>query len=389
MKNTLFTILAITLLGACGQKSGSDVTTEQNDVTPAVEQSVSLRREQIQKSGISWSPVERHEISPTITANGTVVVLPQNKAAVSSKIDGRIEQFLVQEGQNVQKGQVLMSITSSAIFDIQQAYLQARADLIFLEKELERQKTLSGQQVGATKNYEEARSKYARATGDMQTAAAKLRYLGISTEQLNSHEQPQLARSVTITAPISGNISSIAVNLGASVSEGAALCNIVGLDDLHAHFEIFAKDISQIRAGQQASIRFNNLDAPPLVSKVEFISKEMSPETRTYSVHIPLANAAKNGYLPGMPLSAEIQLSGGSTMLAIPESAVLHDGTQTYCFVVTEKDADNLMFEKVMFEPAVQGGGWVGLPVGLLAGKQVVTQGANLIDGAMRKGDME
>jgi membrane fusion protein, heavy metal efflux system len=388
MKNIFFSIILLTLFARCGNKTAPE-TAQTNAETPAASETIRLSRGQLEKSGIALGQPELRSIATTLTANGMVVVLPQSKATVTSKIGGRIEQFFIHEGQQVKKGQVLMSIASNAIFDLQQAYLQAKADLMFWEKELERQKTLSSQNVGATKNYEEARSKYAHTQGDVQVAAAKLRYLGIDLGNLDNPDRLNLAQTVVITAPISGNVSSVLVNLGASVGEGTTVCNIVGLDDLHAHVEVFAKDIGRVQPGQMTFIRFPNTALPQLRAEVEYISRELNPDTKTFSLHVHLPASKGNSYLPGMPIIAEIQTRAGARTMALPEAAVLHDGRASYCFIALNPDKETIDFQKIVFEPTLQNGGWIGIPEGLLTGKTVVLRGANLIEGQMRRGEME
>jgi membrane fusion protein, heavy metal efflux system len=385
MKNILFSAAILLFLAGCGNQN----TPENTDATPATAAStekISLTADQMQKSGIEVAIPTEQGIAAALTVNGTVAVLPEGKATVSSKIAGRVEQILVHEGQNVQKGQVLARVSTSVLFDIQQAYLQAKADLIYLEKELERQKTLSQQQVGAGKNYEEAQSKYARAKGDLEAAAAKLSYLGIGTEQLNNPGQLSLAKSVAITAPIAGNVSAIHVHLGAPVNEGTLLCNVVGLDHLHAHVEVFAKDIALVSPGQTAVVRFPNSSLPEINAKVEYISRELSTDSKTYSIHIPLPANGKN-WLPGMPLQVDIHTNKVQA-LAVPEAALLHDGTETWLFVANSMPDGTMAFEKVNVMPTLRGGGWVALPDAGLTGKKVVVKGAHLIHGEMKRGEM-
>lgn len=386
MKHIIFSIITLTILAGCGSNAPEQAA---QSAAVASENTITLTREQLQKAGIELGQPEQRKIAATLTANGRVAILPDHKATVTARINGMVEQFFVHEGQQVKKGQALMSISASAIFDIQQTYLQAKADLIFLQKELERQKTLSGQQVGATKSYEEVQSKFARANGDLQVAAAKLHYLGIEPASLDRTDHLQLAKTVVVSAPISGNITDISVNLGASVGEGTILCNIVGLDDLHAHIEVFAKDIAFVKEGQEVTIRFPNSAAAAMETKVEYISRDLDPVTKTYSLHIPLAAAKQNNYLPGMPVVAEIKTQGGIPVTALPESALITDGQKVYCFVVDNPGPDKVNFQKLEFEPGLRSGGWMAVPEHLLNGKTVAVRGANLVDGEMRKGEME
>ena len=68
---------------------------------------------------------------------------------------------------------------------------------------------------------------------------------------------------------------------------------------------------------------------------------------------------------------------------------VLVDGTETYCFIQESQNGQETTFRKIIFEPVLRGGGWVGLPEDLFKGKSIVVTGANLVDGEMRKSEME
>jgi cobalt-zinc-cadmium efflux system membrane fusion protein len=381
-------LFAASLLSACNSGNAPAETETTTAAAPAVE-TVSLLRTQVNTYGITAVSAELREMSPTLYANGTVVVLPEDRATVNAKIAGQVERFFIHEGQNVRAGQPLMSITSSAIFELQHRYLQAKADLVFLEKELERQRTLSSQNVGATKNYEEVQSRYFRAKADLQTASAQLKYLGIGLDGLQNPDQLDVTRSVTVTAPIDGNVSEVMVNLGASVGEQVPLCHIVRLSDMHAHVAVFAKDIGLVREGQTVSVQFPNTGLPAVQADVEHISKEMDPDQKTYALHVHLPAVKGNSFLPGMPVTAQIQTTEKRRTLAVPEAAVLHDGSEYYCFVALDSGGEKIDFQKVVFEPTVQSGGWVGLPEAQFQGKTVVVKGTNWVDGELRKGEMQ
>src|SRR3954470_5738623 len=56
-------------------------------------------------------PVKRGDLQITVLATGTVQ--PENRLEIKPPIAGRIEQVLVQEGQNVKKGQLLAWMSST------------------------------------------------------------------------------------------------------------------------------------------------------------------------------------------------------------------------------------------------------------------------------------
>ncbi|MEI6409137.1 MAG: efflux RND transporter periplasmic adaptor subunit [Bacteroidota bacterium] len=385
MRNTFFILFILLLGSSCREKNESA-----NNVSlpaPTLPERITLTREQMKMMGIETGAATTQALASGFSANGIVAVLPQNRAAVTAKMGGRLEEILVHEGQNVRKGQILFKIASSAVFDIQQSYLHAKADLLLLEKELDRQRSLQNSNAGAAKNLEEVQSHYFRAKADLESAAAKLQYLGISTDKLQQADHLQLSPAFPVIAPIAGNVTEIPISLGQSVGEGITLCNIVNASEhLHAHVEVFAQQATAIREGQPVLIHFPGGQHADMRSNVEYVSREINPNTRTVSLHVPLPDG--NGIVPGMPLVAMVEQKPES-MPALSEAAVLHDGASLYCFVVEKEDAGAVTFRRSPLTARLNTQGFFGLDQAATNGKRFAISGVPILEGELKKGVMQ
>jgi cobalt-zinc-cadmium efflux system membrane fusion protein len=377
----------ISMLGLLAGCSNSSQPNTQKVTSPNAQGTISLTTGQLHMMGIEIGSVELRQIPTTIIANGTVMVLPQNRASVTAKSAGRIEEILVHEGQNVKKGQPLFRLAVPGLIDIQQAYLHARADLIFLEKEYERQRVLQAGNAGAAKNLEEVQSKYFRAKSDLHSAESKLTYLGVATDGLVDPDHLRLTPMITVYAPIGGNVTEVPISLGQSLPENAALCQIINAaEHLHAHVELFARDAGSVQEGDQVVLRFADGRHPEVRSKVEYISQELNATTRTVSLHVPIPDG--KGIVPGMPLQAIFEHAPVKKCSA-PEAAILAEGESFFGFVVEKESEGKVTFRRKPLLAGAPSEGFVPLDTSIHPGTRMALRGAYILEGEMKKGDMQ
>jgi cobalt-zinc-cadmium efflux system membrane fusion protein len=95
-------------------------------------------------------------IKSTVKLTGRVELPPSGKAIAGSNLEGKVSAVHAMAGRYVQKGQKLFTIQNLEIIDWQQQLKMKQANLIFLEKELIRQKELSDEEITPVKSYESA-----------------------------------------------------------------------------------------------------------------------------------------------------------------------------------------------------------------------------------------
>ncbi|WP_192811714.1 hypothetical protein [Pontibacter sp. BAB1700] len=126
---------------------------------------------------------------------------------------------------------------------------------------------------------------------------------------------------------------------------------------------------------------------------VYLIGKEISPE-RTVQVHAHMEEEDKD-LVPGMYVQARVALNG-QEVLALPQTAVVHDNGNNYIFLFTgdEKEGQTVMkrFRMVPVERGTEEGGYVqvALPAGIdTAAANFVTKGAYSLLAKMRNAEEE
>lgn len=259
---------------------------------------------------------------------------------VTPEIEGlSVTEILAEEGDVVEKGQVLARLSESQV-EIQIA--QTQASLARNDAALAQAKNQIEQaQINVDRSVTELnRTKKLRTSGvatveqfDLKQAAFDL-----SNSQLNG---AKLALEVTkadrmgidatmadldlrksrteIKAPVAGYISRRTVQLGGIASASReAMFNIVANGTVKLLAEVPESDLPRVKLGQKATIVVNGIDKP-IEGEVKLISPEVNESTRIGMAHIRVADGAR------IPLGsfgrATIALAAGDGV-ALPLTAV-------------------------------------------------------------------
>jgi HlyD family secretion protein len=361
---------------------------------------------------------------PILSAAGYVIA--RNKVEVGSKITGRIVSLEVEEGDFVQRGQIIArlddqevrakinhALAGVAAARARLAELEAgprpqelgranaeveraQADLRDAELNYRRSAQLASGGVVAQQEVDNARARYemARAAlhreqeqSDLTRAGARKETISLSRAQVKEAEaelslaQAELENTI-IRAPISGLVFARYVSLGEMVTtsftsdRGAkqALVAVGDLNDLQVEMDISEADIAKVQLGQTATIipdayaerRYNGL--------VEYIASVADRQKATIKVKVRVQDP--NEFLrPDMGVKVTCYAAGQSppesqSALMLPGSAVVERQGRQVLFVVSGT--------KAVMRPVTVGrrdGGQVEILDGVQAGESVIISG--------------
>lgn len=361
--------------------SGKDKDATIESVTkPKEVDRITLTKEQNQAVGIKLGSVQKQMVSEEIKVNGQVDLPPGSRATVSLPISGKIKLVNVLPGQAVRKGEVLATLESFEFIQMQQDYLQNSNQLIFLNKEMERQKTLTNEHVGARKNYEQAEANYRSTKALVQSLEAKLQMLGIPVSSLNTNGK--INATVPITSPVTGYVSTTNVNLGKETTPGQALFEIVDKRNMHIELTVFEKDASKIKEEQKVIVRMN--DNPEKINAtVHLVGKTLEGESRTLNVHAHINNKKSEiNLIPGAYVNAWI-MTGSRMANVVPVATVVRKGEHGYIF--TQEKPNEFKRIKVQIGSSTDNGNVEIISPENLENRQLVTTGAYLLDAEFAK----
>ena len=283
-----------------------------------------------QRFSVAEAAVRRE--ADQILANGVIAADVSRTYPVNSLSSGRVVDIKARLGDDVQNGQLLLTMTSpdmaQAISDLQ----KFRANEALTKTQLDRAQVLNSHGVLAQKDLEVAQDAYNKAKIDTQTAEERIRILGGDPQQPSSQ--------IEIHAPVSGTIIEQNVTSAAgikSLDNAPSLFTIADLSNVWVLCDVFENDLARVRVGDRAEIELNAYPNRRLTGRVANISKLLDPNTRAAKVRIELTNEA--GILrPNMFASVHFVSQGTETRTVVPASAVLRLQDRDWVFIkLTDK----------------------------------------------------
>ncbi|AMU16228.1 efflux RND transporter periplasmic adaptor subunit [Burkholderia cenocepacia] len=288
--------------------------------------------------------------------NATGYVVPQRKAAVASKGQGRVEWLGVLEGTRVKKDEIIARLESN---DVQASLAQARAqvqvsranfgvaqaELKDAEIALRRTSALApkGAVPAAQLDIDTARVNKARATLASDQAA-------IVSAEANAQAAQVAVDQTVIRAPFDGIVLAKHANVGdnitpfssASDSKGAVV-TIADMDTLEVEADVAESNIAKIRAEQPCEIQLDALPDMRFAGRVSRIVPTVDRSKATVLVKVRFVDRDER-VLPDM--SAKIAfLSKPATpqdrqpVTAVQASAVVERDGRPVVFVVKDDSA--------------------------------------------------
>ncbi|WBV42251.1 efflux RND transporter periplasmic adaptor subunit [Pseudoroseomonas cervicalis] len=330
---------------------------------------------------VAVSPAQRGPVPLEITANGNVVA--EATVTVRSRVDGQIEKVHAQEGQRVERGQVLFTLDSrmaQAQLAQQEAQLaRDRALAVRARADATRYTSLRGEGFAAAQRYEQAQA-------DAASAEANLR----GTEALIAQTRLTLDYA-TIRAEITGRLGALPITEGNLVRAGeqTALATITQTDPIQVQFSVPERWLPEIRAAMQrgeASGALPRVTAhppgdshPPVQGQLFFVDSQVDTTSGTVQLKARFPNA-DSALWPGQYVNVVLVPRTEPDALSVPVQAVqTGSGGERYVYVV---DGQSRARRRAVTLQRVVGGRAV-LRAEIAAGDKVVTEGAQLLtDGA-------
>jgi len=322
--------------GGCGGPANGDAA------KPAAEKDREAVRIPVQVASVELGPV-------SAAYEGTATLEARREATVVARTSGLLLDLKVEEGDRVEKGQVL------ARLDAEQHRLevaQAKATLDRLQREFKRTKELHEKKLVSADEFERVRSEL-----EAQQAAYDMAKLQLSYTE--------------ITAPIKGVISTRLVKEGNWIQEQQPLYRIDDFQPLEAKLHVPERELSLLESGYPVSVTTDAVPGQSFHGSVARISPVVDPDTGTFDVTVSMPN--EDGSLkPGLFVRARIVYDQRQDVPLIPRTALLTEDGMSSVFVVEEGVA-----HKRDIQVGYDDGHSVEVASGLEKGQQVVTIGQN------------
>ncbi|WP_175580766.1 efflux RND transporter periplasmic adaptor subunit [Paracnuella aquatica] len=342
MKRVIIIFTAIVLLLSCG---GKEATNEQAK-EPATEEHaeeghseaegniVSLTEEQMKTAGIELGTIELKNLTTSIRANGTLTVPNQNKALVTSVNSGVLKTLLIQPGNYVRKGQAIASIVNPDVAQLQQELQTTNAQINLAEIELRRQRELVEGNAAPLKNVQRLQTELATLRATRNALSKQLSAMGISAASVS---KGNIVTTITITAPISGTVSTVSAQIGSPVDQSTPIAEIVNNSLLHLDLFVYEKDLPKLHKNQVIHFTLTNNPGKEYDAKIYSIGTAFASESKTIPIHA-MVFGDKEGLIEGMNITALVSI-GTSVLPAVPTNAIVSNQGQDFIFIKTDQAA--------------------------------------------------
>lgn len=369
----IFAGLALALSARMSGSRGhaADKETSDSPKPPFVHQGSNLvvPQDSALRSRLVVQPVALQDTPHNLLLPATVEADPAHMVTILPPVAGKVVKLLVQLGDHVAKGQPLAVIESG---DLAQAYAddeKARDALHHAERTLERVRGLNNAGAGAVKDLEQAVSDAAQVRAEFDRAEARLKQIGVPLQPKGK------SRLLTLTAPMSGSITTLTTASGAVINDlSASLMTVANLDSVWVTANVPESDIAAIHHGQSVDLSFPAYPAQLFHGTVAFVSAVLEPDTRRNKVRITFGNPSGK-FKPNMFANVSFKVPQKSTVV-VPNSALLMDNDSTVVLV----EVAPWSFVKRSVVPGYGEGEGAHIDQGLHPGDRIVVKGGVLLN---------
>jgi membrane fusion protein, multidrug efflux system len=194
------------------------------------------------------------------------ITAADKRAELAARTEGVIATLALSKGGTVNAGTVVMTLEGPETVAQEKI---AEISLAQAERDLE-----VAERLFASGNTSESQRNTARTARD--AAAAELKRTQAAADRLR------------LTAPFTGIVDTLSVELGEWVQTGTPVATILALDPILVKAEISELDLGSVAIGATARVRLVN--GTEMEGTVRLIAREATAQTRTFPVEIALPN---------------------------------------------------------------------------------------------------
>ena len=301
---------------------------------------------------VSTARSATQEWEQTLTAVGTVV--SAEGVVVRNEVPGVVTRLAFDSGQRVHKGDVLVALDP----EVEQAQLRA---------------TRARLRLAATESTRSSKLFAAGAIPQQKLDADKSALASLSADALQLKEV--LNRKV-IRAPFDGQLGIREVDVGQVLAVGTRIVTLESVTAANVDFSMPQEELPLLNVGMPVRLGVQAADPSAETGTLVAVDPVVDPATRMVRVR---AAVPPQGALlrPGMFVRAAVVLPRRATVVAVPQTAVVHASYGDSVFKVERESRPVRLVARQQFVRLGETrGDFVAVTEGLQAGVEVVSAGA-------------
>lgn len=310
-----------------------------------MEEAATLAMKSSEYISVTVQKVEEKTVNRNFEANG--VFEPSQELKLMAETSGAIVAIQRRKGDYVKKGDLILQIDDRLI---RSDYTIAKLNRDQAEKDLKRFENLANTDAITKKQLEENEKAFKIA--DAQLAALKKRL-----------------DDTQVTAPISGFINEDYYEMGALVSPGMPLADIINKTPLKLTVKVTETEIAKVKTGDELAVRVNAVSNQDFTGKVKFISDKADASFK-YEVELVMDSKNQDQIKPGMFGTAQFEFSQEEKVLKIDRKSIAGSLKNPGVYLINDGAA---VYRPVKINPLDDG--TVEVLEGLSAGDEVIASG--------------
>jgi RND family efflux transporter MFP subunit len=367
------------------------------------------------------TPARADTISEPRTFVGAVQ--PIRRSIVGSAAAGRIEQFLVNEGDAVRAGQPLahlrrgiisaelaaakgqLAVRQAELAELEKAYQeefeQAQAKLAYAQAlqayrtaKLERSRSLgssvsreifeddSSQAAQALASLREAQSAVRMFTGGARQMKIEQARAWVETQTAEAQRLQEQYERHTMFAPFDGWVSAEHTEVGQWVMQGDPAVEIVELSEIDVEIAVVEDFIANLHTSVEGSVDVPSLPEERFTGRVAMINPQADARAHTFPVKVRIQNRLENGQpLLKAGMFARVTLAVGkpTPCVLVPKDAVVLGGPSPMVFVAAagggKAGGGKTMVKPVPVSLGPAQGTWIAAIGDIKPGESVIVEG--------------
>lgn len=319
---------------------------------------VTIDPEVQQNMNIKTEVIKRKNLSSKVITNGVLTTDETREYIITTRVSGWVEKLYVNyTGQRVRKGTKLMDIYSPELVAAQQEFLTSLSYQSSVEQSGIQEISKSGDDL-------------------LENAIRKLQLLDVTDEEIKRLKETREVRTyLTLYAKSSGTVIHKNVIEGEKIMAGMPLLKIADLNILWLTADIYEYELSKVKLGAKAEIKYNFLPGKIYKGEITFIYPTLDPKSRTATIRINIPNY-KDELKPSMFANVIIEGEDLGLHPLVPENAVLRSGTKDVVIIVLGHGK----FKPQEVQLGSYADGYYQVLEGLQGGNVIVTSAQFLID---------
>lgn len=255
-------------------------------------------------------------------------VASDNEAQLSTIVMGSVTSVLVDVGEKVNKGDILVRIKDDQILaqksQLEANMVQAEANLENTEKNYNRIKNLYAEESATSKEMDDISTMYEIAKANKEALEARL------------NEVNEMLNYTTIRAPFDGIVARKFVSEGDMAAPGHPLVAVADPSSIKITANVPEQWIGKVEEGAKVSINVESAGLENIPATLSAVSLAGDPMSRQFAIEAKLDETAGTGDLKtGMFAQISINADAGNALF-IPKTAIVERGQLTGVYMLND-----------------------------------------------------